>query len=68
MDVAQNYLNQCGIDLTQVTIDPTFSEVNGTQAVRITINYNYRSDLSHFIPGINSTLGLRSQVMMRRET
>lgn len=65
--VAQDYLGRSGIDLAQVLIVPEFSEVSGSQAVKVTIRYHYASNLSAWIPGIPNALDLVSQVTMRRE-
>lgn len=65
--VAQDYLNRSGVDLSLVTIAPDFSDLNGTEAVRVSIDYEFGSDLSGWIPGIPQKMDLRSEVMMRRE-
>ena len=65
--VSDDYLTRSGVDLHQVTVAPSFSEVNGTDAIQVIIHYNYSSSLYHWVPGIPQTIGLSSQVVMRRE-
>lgn len=65
--VSQNYLIQSGVDTSKVTIDPIFSQVDGQEAIQITIRFNYTSTLYGWIPGIPQALDLRSRAVMRRE-
>lgn len=65
--VSQDYLTRTGVDLSRITINPTFSELDGTAALQLTILYDFSSTLHSWIPGIPETVGLRSRVVMRRE-
>ena len=65
--VSQDYLTRCNVDLTKVTINPSFSTVNGMDAVDVMIQYNYPSSLLGWVPGIPQTIALQSHVVMRRE-
>ena len=65
--VSQDYLTRCNLDLTKTTINPSFSTVNGANAVEVRIQYNYLSSLLHWVPGIPETIALQSRVVMRRE-
>jgi Flp pilus assembly protein TadG len=65
--ITTNYLTASGIDLALVSVNPTFIVVNGSQAIRVAISYNYSSSLNSFIPAISPSLQLNSQVIMRRE-
>lgn len=66
-NVARDYLTRSGVDLSVTEVQPVFSQVNGTQAVEVNIDYQYAADLVSWFPGINDTINLRSQVVMRRE-
>ncbi len=65
--VAQDYLTRCNVDLSQTTVNPVFSTVNGANAVQVTIRYNYATALNRWVPGIPETLDLTSRAVMRRE-
>jgi len=65
--VSQDYLTRSGVDTSLVTVEPVLLDVDGTEAVQVTISYDYSSTLSPWIPGIPETFGLRSRVLMRRE-
>lgn len=65
--VAEDYLTNSGVDLNLITVDPVFSEVNGTDAVQVNVNYDYTSSLASWIPGMADSFELRSRVIMRRE-
>lgn len=65
--ITANYLTASGIDLALVSVNPAFITVNGSQAIRVAVSYNYASSLNGFIPAISPSLQLNSQVIMRRE-
>jgi len=65
--VTTDYLTRTGIDLALVTINSSFSVIDGSQAVEVLINYDYASGLAVWIPGLNSSLALNSRAVMRRE-
>jgi len=65
--VSKNYLTRSGVSPSRATIDPVFSEVNGTPAVQVTIGYDYTAGLIRWIPGIPETVQLTTQVVMRKE-
>jgi Flp pilus assembly protein TadG len=64
---AEDYLNKSGVDLSRSSVQSSFSTINGIDAVEIDISYQYQSSLTAWIPGVPSTLGLASRVVMRRE-
>ncbi len=66
-NVARDYLTRSGVDLSVTEVQPVFSQINGTQAVEVNIDYQYAADLVSWFPGINDTISLHSQVVMRRE-
>ncbi|MBI4116017.1 MAG: pilus assembly protein [Candidatus Omnitrophica bacterium] len=67
MNTSQTYIVNSGVDSNFVTIDPHFSLTEGTEAVQVTIDYDYTSGLGGWVPGIPDIIKLRSQVTMRRE-
>ncbi|MDP3920550.1 MAG: TadE/TadG family type IV pilus assembly protein [Candidatus Omnitrophota bacterium] len=66
-DVASDYLTRTGVNLSMVTVTPIFEDINGSEAVQVSINYDYTSGLAVWIPGMNNHLDLNSRVVMRRE-
>ena len=65
--VTEDYLVKCGVDLNKASVDPVFSQVNGTEAVQVSISYDYAVGLMGWFPGIGNNVGLNSRVIMRRE-
>ena len=66
-NVTRDYITRSGMNSSEVTVTPAFSQLNGTPAVQVSLDYNYTSDLTHLVQGIPSVLKLHSQVVMRRE-
>ena len=67
LDVTRDYVTRSGMNSSEVTVNPVFSQLNGTPAVQVSVDYNYTSDLARMIPAAPSVLRLHSQVVMRRE-
>jgi len=66
-NVATDYLTRSGVDLSVTAVNAAFTEVNGSEAVALTIDYTFDSSLVRFIPEMSESYVLRSQVSMRRE-
>ena len=66
--VSQNYITSSGLDSNTVIVSPSFQVVEGSAAIRVSVEYDYESMLTHFIPGIPDTLALRTSATMRRES
>ena len=64
--ITTDYLVRTGVNTANVTIDPKFSYLNGTEAIEVFINYSYASRLTAWAPGLDN-LDLKSRVIMRRE-
>ena len=64
---ATDYLTRSGMDMTRTSVNPIFTSISGTQAVDVTVSYSYPSMLVAWLPGVGSTIPLRSRVVMRQE-
>lgn len=65
--VAQDYLIRTALNPSLATIHPDFSQINGTTAIQVTIDYDFAFQLFRLVPGIPETIKLNTQVAMRRE-
>lgn len=66
--VTQNYITSSGVNLGSANVTSIFVTTGGSQGLQVTIDYNYDSLLTPWIPGIPDSFTLRSVAIMRRES
>lgn len=66
--VTQSYITSSGVDLGSANVTSIFVTTGGSQGLQVTIDYNYDSLLTPWIPGIPDSFTLRSTAIMRRES